>query len=325
MVPPRRSKGISPGASEPARAVPGRKEDRLFRSGAVSEISRPAVFQVLDPGVSATLQDLGRPGWRRFGVPRSGAMDDHAALWANRLLNNPPDAPVLELLLHGARLTVLQDSWITVTGADAEASVPMWRTVLVNQGDTIHFRRHRSGLWTYLAVEGGFDAPRLLGSASVFARGGLGRALAKGDRLLRSAAGEFQLKAGIAGRFVGSHERRDYESPPPLRVWRGPQWEEFNASDQDRFFSQAWTVTAQSDRVGYRLSGIRLTFVTTQMTSEPVRVGSIQIPESGLPIVIMRDGPTVGGYPKLGLIDPAALSWLAQCPPGQNIRFQPIH
>jgi biotin-dependent carboxylase-like uncharacterized protein len=282
------------------------------------------VFEVLDPGLGGTMQDQGRPGWRRFGVPMGGAMDDHAAGWANRLIENPPKAPVLELLLQGAKFAVLQNTWLAITGADVQTNVPVWRAVRVTAGEVIQLPHNHSGLWTYLAVEGGFDAPRLLGSASVYQRGMLGKPLARGDILRRGPGKGFQLPPGVAGRIVASGERRDYASPPPLRVWPGPQWSFFSQTDRDAFFAEEWSVMPQSDRVGYRLSRMALNPRSTQIISEPVRTGSLQVPEGGQPIVIMRDGPTVGGYPKLGMIDPADLSWLAQCRPGQKVRFQPI-
>ena len=118
------------------------------------------------------------------------------------------------------------------------------------------------------------------------------------------------------------HERRDYESPPPLRVWRAPQWDLFSEADREIFFAQEWAVSSQSDRVGYRLTGRPLKPSAPPILSEPVLVGSIQIPPDGQPIVTMRDGPTVGGYPKLGLVEAADVSWLAQCRPGVKVRFQ---
>ena len=284
----------------------------------------PALLQVLALGVGATFQDTGRFGWRRFGVPRSGPMDDHAAAWANRLLDNPSDAPVLELLLQGAKFAVLQDSWIAVTGADSDASLPMWRAVHVKANEVIQFPHARSGIWNYMAVEGGFQADQILGSASTCQRGGLGKRIALGDILCRRSSATFRLVANVAGRSVAWSERRDYSVPPPLHVWPGPQWDFFNASARESFFAQEWTVTSESDRVGYRLTGSALKAEPEQIISEPVRVGSIQVPASGQPIVIMRDGPTVGGYPKLGMIDPADLSWLAQCQPGTKVRFQTV-
>jgi biotin-dependent carboxylase-like uncharacterized protein len=282
------------------------------------------IFDLLSTGLGATLQDEGRPGWQRFGVPVGGAMDDHAARWANRLLDNSPKAPVMELLLQGARLQVLQPTWIAVTGADAQANVPAWRAVRVNRGEVIQFPQNQSGLWTYLAVEGGFDGVRLLGSASVYPRGCLGRSLTGGEVLRRAPGAPFQLPPGVAGRAAPWDECRNYDTPPPVRVWPGPQWDNFNETDRELFFTAEWRVTAQSDRVGYRLTGPPLKPHPAQIISEPVRVGSVQVPENGQPIVTLRDGPTVGGYAKLGMIDPADVSWLTQCRPGQKVRFRRI-
>jgi len=122
--------------------------------------------------------------------------------------------------------------------------------------------------------------------------------------------------------MVDWHEVRDYTAPPTLRVWRGPQWEFFSEADRGLFFAEGWTVSSQSDRVGYRLEGTPLKAAANQIISEPVLTGSIQIPSSGLPIVTMRDGPTVGGYPKLGILDSRDLSWLAQCRPGARVHFE---
>ena len=282
----------------------------------------PKVFEILEPGLGATLQDRGRPGWRRFGVPPGGAMDDHAARWANRLLDNSPDAPVVEFLLQGAKLRALAETWIAVTGADADASVPTWRAVRMNEAEVLQFPASRTGVWIYLAAEGGFESPRWLGSASVYARGRLGQPAASGSVLCRTSNTRFELPSGVAGRVVDWHERRNYDSPPPLRVWRAPQWDSFSETDRELFFAQEWAVSAQSDRVGYRLTGRPLKPSATQIFSEPVLVGSIQIPPDGQPIVTMRDGPTVGGYPKLGLVEAADVSWLSQCRLGVKVRFQ---
>jgi len=280
------------------------------------------IFEILEPGFGATLQDGGRVGWRRFGVPPSGAMDEHAAQWANRLLDNAPDVPVVEILLQGAKFKTLLETWVAVTGAEAQANVPTWRVVRMNEGDVLQFPKNHSGVWIYLAVPGGFEGERLLGSASVYARGQLGRTFVRGDLLCRASSARFELPRGVAGRAVDWHERRNYESPPPLRVWRGPQWDFFNETDREHFFAQEWTVSSQSDRVGYRLTGKPLKAPGAGMISEPMLPGSVQIPTNGQPIVTMCDGPTVGGYPKLGLVDPAGLSWLAQCRPGLKVRFQ---
>ncbi|MEW6161212.1 MAG: biotin-dependent carboxyltransferase family protein, partial [Verrucomicrobiota bacterium] len=230
-----------------------------------------AIFEVLDPGFGLTIQDGGRHGWRRFGVPPSGAMDDHAAAWANRLLDNPDDAPVLELPLQGVRLRVLNSAWIAVTGANACPNIPMWRAIHVQREDIIHFPRNTSGVWIYLAVAGGFEAERWLGSASVYPRGLLGRACASGARLSRRTGhGNFRLPDHVAGRIAAFAEQRHYDSPPAIRVWPGPQWDSFLPEERAKFFSQQWTVTARSDRVGYRLAGEAVHANPIEILSEPV-------------------------------------------------------
>lgn len=258
-------------------------------------------------------------------MPSSGAMDDHAAGWANRLLDNPAGAAVVELLLQGAKLEALCEAWMVISGAEVEANVPLWRPFRVQPGDRIELKRNCSGRWSYLAVEGGLGGFEFFGSRSVCVRGGIGSALANGDVLSKLGGKPFELPAGVAGRTIPSLERRDYNRPPRLKVWPAPQTDCFDREQRERFFATLWTVTPESDRVGYRLGGVPIGAPPGQLLSEPVRVGTVQVPENGLPIVTMRDGPTVGGYPKLGVLDSADVSWLAQCRPGQQIRFQPAH
>src|SRR5437763_951619 len=212
-------------------------------------------LEIDSPGLGMSIQDRGRIGWRRFGVPPSGCMDDHAALWANRLLENPAGAAVLELQFQGATLTLLHDAWVAITGADLGCNVPLWRAVHASEGDVIRFSQNRSGLWSYLAIEGGFDAESVFGSRSAYPRGQIGRTLRAADVLARTAQHSFELPAGVSGRTVPWSEHRDYSKPPPLRVWPGPQWDSFAARDRELFFTTDWRVTSQSDRAGYRLSG----------------------------------------------------------------------
>ncbi|HAV62454.1 MAG TPA: allophanate hydrolase [Verrucomicrobiales bacterium] len=279
-------------------------------------------FRVVRRGVGMSIQDAGRPGLARFGIPPSGVMDDHAAAWANRLLDNPPVAPVVEILMQGTHLEVLRTCWIAITGADARCNFPRWRIVRAHAGEGLVFPLLQKGLWTYVAVEGGFSTPCWLGSASVYPRGRIGRALGDGDVLHVGTEHQLSLPPPVAGRLVSNDEIRDYQHPPAIRLWRGPQWDLFPREDRSSFFQQTWSVSAQSDRVGYRLEGGHLSSEVKQIISEPVLVGSVQVPPGGQPIVTMRDGPTVGGYPKIGLVDPADLSWLAQCRPGVPFQFR---
>jgi biotin-dependent carboxylase-like uncharacterized protein len=280
------------------------------------------IAKVLHAGMGGSVQDRGRVGWRKFGVPTGGVMDDHAAEWANRLLDNPPGTPVVEVLLQGARLSFVQDAWIAVTGAETTASVPTWRAVRVRGGERLEFAHNGPGVWSYIAVEGGWSAPLTMGSASADTRAGFGMIL-RPDLLLRRRPGRsFYLPEGVASRAVPPLERRNYQAPPLLRVWPAPQSADIPSAARDAFFAQNWTVSTQSDRVGYRLLGAALSCSSSLLLSEPVRVGTIQLPDNGLPIVTLRDGPTIGGYLKLGVLQDTDISWLTQCRPGQTVRFR---
>ena len=283
-----------------------------------------AVLRVLETGFGASIQDLGRPGWRRFGVPPGGCMDSHAADCANRLLDNERSAAVIEVLLGGFRFEMLQPAWIAITGAAAKGPVSPWRAYHAEAGEEISLRQGAAGVWIYLAVESGFSAPHYFGSGSYYARGGIGMKVEKNSALERASAHCLRLPPGVAGRATSWANQRDFAHPPPLRVLPGPQWNSFSPADRDLFFNHDWTVRPESDRVGYRLAGPALEAKPPEIFSEAVRVGSIQVPEGGQPIVTMRDGPTVGGYPKIAVVHDEDLPWLVQCRPGRTIHFTRI-
>ncbi len=278
-------------------------------------------LRILGAGVGIGLQDLGRPGYGRFGVPPGGAMDPAAAAAANRLVDNPGSAAVLELCLQGQRFMALADGWIAVAGSSAPSGRRPDSAFRVRSGEVLEFPPGPAGVWTCLALPGGFAGDPVLGSRSANPRAGIGRAGTAGDELGVAAAEPVPLPSAVAGRTLGPGP--DGRGPEvPFRVWRGPQWDSFSAAVRDRFFRDEWTVSGQCDRVGYRLQGGALRAEPEQIVSEPVLPGSIQVPAGGQPIVTMPDGPTIGGYPKLGLVDPSELPRLAQCRPGRRIRFR---
>ena len=280
------------------------------------------ICRIESAAMRTSIQDHGRAGWARYGVPASGAMDNHAAEWANRLLENPLNAPVLEILGSGARLRFFCDTWIAVTGAKLKC--PMWRAVHAESGKLVEIGELETGLWSYVGVKGGFESALRLGSASAYPRAGFGQVFRAGD-ILRASKAEFALPRGVSTRVAPWTEQRDYSRPPKLRVWPGPQWSLFSEEQRNRFFTQTWTVSPQSDRAGYRLSGEPLAHAIGELISEPVIPGTVQVPENGEPIVTMRDGPTVGGYAKLGVVDERDIAWLAQVRPGRDVRFQLVN
>lgn len=274
------------------------------------------VLEVLASGAHASLQDAGRRGWRRFGVPPGGALDAQARRLVNRLLGNPADAPVLELLPAGARLRVLRPAAFALGGADGGA-LPCWRVLELRTGDEITWPRPGDGVWSCLGVGGGFVASRWWGSVSPLPASGAGRLLRAGDVL---KAGLVPAPAAVAGRWLARDAWPDETTPPRLRVWPGPQWEAFPAAEREKFFASAWRVSARRSRAGYRLEGPALA-APAGIVSEPVLVGTIQVPPGGQPIVILNDGPTVGGYAKLGLVAPDDLPRLVQTPAGGTVHF----
>lgn len=279
-----------------------------------------AMIEIISTGVGLSVQDYGRPGWRRFGVPQGGVMDRSSAATANRLLGNRADAPVLEVLMQGAKLRVLEDTWIAIAGADLGCAIAPWTACLVSAGTVLEFPMNRSGLWAYVAVPGGFDADRWFGSASFDSRNGLGRPLARGVQLSAvTSAATFGYER-VGRRVLAAELQRDFSRPMEFELLPGPQYDLFSSEARAQLVSAEWTVSARSDRTGFRLEGPLLA-VPESILSEPVLPGSFQIPGNGQPIITMVDGPTVGGYAKIAILREADIDWLAQCRAGTKIGF----
>lgn len=294
------------------------------RSGTPERAVSEGVLEVMSPGVGLTVQDGGRPRLGGYGIPPGGAMDPVAARWANRLVDNPEDLPVLELCLQGQRFRAKRDVWLALTGASGGilGRCSGWSAFRVRAGEMLEFGPGPSGVWSYLAVPGGWGVERHLGSASSLAKAGLGPRWVPGLCLDVAGGTHPEIPGFTAGRRVQASEIPVMEGIPRIRVWPGPQWDSFLVEDRERFVREPWTVTPQSDRSGYRLAGLALHPDPPDLLSEPVLPGSIQVPASGQPVVTMPDGPTVGGYPKIAIVDPADLRAVAQCRPGRSVRFE---
>lgn len=279
------------------------------------------VFEVIQTGGSLSVQDQGRSGWKKFGVPPGGVMDDESPALLNQLLGNDPVAPVLESLLGGFRLRTFQEVWAAVATFEGDASIESWRAVRLRSGVELKVSPLRRGVWSYVAIAGGFDSARMLDSVSPLPYSGLWCRVLPGTRLTCSRLSSFELRPGVAGRFISVGARI---SPGPFArfsIWPGPQFRQFKPSQIEQFVEQEFVVTPDCNRVGYRLRGVPIRHEISEMISEPTLVGSIQIPANGQPIVTMRDGPTVGGYPKIGLLDPSDLASFSQCRPGTRVKF----
>ena len=294
------------------------------RTRRVPPPARP-VLEVLDGGLMTTVQDLGRRGWRRLGVPASGALDAGALRAANAAVGNPPVAAGLELTFPGPRLRVVVETEIAVAGADLAATlngaeIAHATVVRVRPGDRLAFERPRSGQWMYLAVAGGIDVPVVLGSRSTFARGGLGGVaggpLRGGDVL---GAGDARPVRRISGVAVG------HPGGGAFRVVLGPQAEAFTPGAHAGLLGQPFDVTVQRDRSGVRLRGGPLEHRdTADILSDGILPGAIQVPADGGPLVILADGPTTGGYAKIASVISVDHDRLAQLRPGDAIRFEAV-
>lgn len=278
----------------------------------------------------ATVQDLGRDGHRSSGIPPSGVADRDAALTLNALLQNEPNAAMLEWAVAGGTLRF--DSAVTVAlgGADVDASiggVPVrpYSTVHVRPSEEMRVERLLHGRFLYIAVRGGIDVPVLLGSRSTLVSAGLGghegRRLRRGDVL---RIGQQLRDESPDSTNTGSaiHESLHDRGAIVIPVIRGPQAGLFDDRAWDIFLGTRYTVSHASDRAGYRLDGPILSHSgDAALPSEPTCVGAIQVPDGGTPIVLMNDGPTVGGYPKIAVIRSSAISSFAQRAPGETVRF----
>ena len=291
------------------------------------------MLEVLEASGIATVQDGGRTGWRCFGVPSSGPMDFFAFQAANMLAGNSPDTAAFEFGGGDLVLRPAYDCVIAVAGAGYQFSASIWdfstwSSCFVRGGGTISLRRMGSGMWSYLAITGGFEVQPVLGSRSTYLRGhfgGLdGRLLQAGD-VLRIGKAKAHLME-LAARSQAEGSRPVYTESPTVEVILGPQAEYFAPDSVDTFLSNPYKVSLSSDRMGYRLAGPRLNLRDgAELLSEGLAAGAIQVPADGQPIVMMSDCATAGGYLKIATVIAADLPLLAQCRPGMDeVRFSLI-
>ncbi len=279
-------------------------------------------------GLLTTVQDRGRYGYQRFGMPVSGAMDVFSLELANLLVGNDPGDACLEATISGPELEFTGSTWIAITGADMDPQIngqgiPMNTAVDVRPGDRLGFRGLRSGCRAYIAFAGGIAVPPVMGSRSTYLRAGIGgfqgRALMSGDELpLGEPVGRPRLKRIPEGMVP------EYKHEQTIRIISGPEAHYFEIAGLRSFLSTEYTVTAQSDRMGYRLSGdpIRHKEGMTNIISAGISLGTVQVPGDGQPIILMADRQTSGGYARIANVITVDLTLLAQMRPGDEVRVQ---
>ena len=286
-----------------------------------------AALKVITPGPATTVQDRGRFGFLDMGVPVCGTLDGFSARIANRLVGNTLDCALLEATLVGPCLEALAALDIAVTGARSDLTIngkrePGWTSIRVWPGDRIEVGAADNGCRSYLAVTGGIDVPLVMGSRSTYLGGKLGgmqgRVLQSGD----------VLPCGV-GRLLGRTRALPWYplhcEETWLRVVPGPQ-DDFFTSASKVLSESAYGVTAQANRMGYRLEGaplVRDPGAPASVVSEPIVPGSIQVPADGQPIILLTE-QTLGGYAKIATVISADLFKVAQARPGDTFRFIPV-
>jgi len=294
-------------------------------------VDAPQSVQVEAARGLVTIQDGGRWGAQRIGVSVGGAMDARAALLANVLAGNGRGTALIEIGWEAAlTLSFPQGAGLVLAGVGMEATlqtgrVPLWSPHRLEPGSLLHCRV-TEGRFGYLACAGGLVVPPVFGGLGTDLRSGWGgfegRTLRAGDRLtLGGEGGERPLRP----RSLAPGLRPPYRVDPTLRILKGSHWGHFPEDHLRVFLTHPYAVTALSDRMGYRLSGVPVApDPALEVDSEPVTAGSIQIPPDGQPIVLMADRPTVGGYPRIGEVISSDLPLLAQLRPGDPVQFRVV-
>ncbi|MGH8657880.1 MAG: biotin-dependent carboxyltransferase family protein [Gammaproteobacteria bacterium] len=280
------------------------------------------MIAVIRAGLLTTVQDLGRRGYRQLGVGQGGALDPLALTVGNRLVGNEANTAALEITVGSVvRLSFYRSASIALTGADVSADLDGervwhgWRTP-AREGQILTLAAPRSGMRAYLAIAGGIDVPPVLGSRSTDLNAGFGglagRALQDGD----------SLPLGSATPPTGRQGLKLPEWDPFVRAMPGPEYDGFKREAQQALWQTEWKVSAQSNRMGYRLLGPALTYANPgELLSHAVLPGTVQVPPNGQPIVLLADAQTTGGYPRIATVIEADLWKLAQVRLGATFRL----
>lgn len=304
--------------------------------------------EVLKPGMLTTVQDLGRSGYQKYGVIKSGAMDTVALRIANMLVGNKEHEAALEMTLFGASLLFQQDALISLTGGDMSPtingkSVHTYRSIYVQEGSILKIGQAKRGCRVYLAIAGGIKVSEVMHSYSTYLRAGIGgyggRALQKNDIIYLKKMNNYneeiwkrvRQESKVKGRFqesswtVHPELKSELTADASLRVFVGNEYDWFTDASKHILFSKSFSISTESDRMGYRLEGEPLELSNRkELLSAAVTFGTVQVPADGMPIILMADRQTTGGYAKIAQIASVDLQVAAQLKPGDSITFKKI-
>lgn len=292
---------------------------------------------IIKPGFQTTIQDLGRIGFKRSGVPESGCMDRFSARIANILCGNNEQDAVLEMVLHGVELLTLIPLMAVFSGGGAQPTInsqpiPLNRPVYIPVNSTILTLPASNGMRLYLAIAGGFNKPIVLNSRSTYLPAGAGTELIVGNVLEAGIASD--LSKNICNKIINnrysisiakwglSSNSISYQTDS-IKITKGLEWNKFTPEAQKDLITNSFCILPQSNRMGYRLKGKALTMVEKfEMISTAVARGTIQVTPDGNPLILMADAQTTGGYPRIGQVTETDMDILAQKRPGESIYFE---
>jgi len=293
-------------------------------------------IQIIKTGIFSSVQDQGRRGMQRYGIPVAGCMDRHAAAIANLMCGNSIGDAVLEFTYHGAMLLFHTEHLVCFTGGGSRVfgdgrALPFDRAMLIPAGTSVELGYADIGCRTYMAVGGGINIAEVLGSRSMYR--GIGperleprQELATGTPSSRSESMRRQINgSGLTVARWGSIELLEHFTSDLIRVTRGPDWHMFTPASRHSFLNSQYKLSNTSDRMGSLLEGECLSLASREeMISTSVCTGTVQVIPDGSPLVLMADAQTIGGYPRIGQVIESDLGLLAQKRPGDTIRFREV-
>jgi len=304
------------------------------------EMSLESCLEIIKPGVISLLQDYGRYGMQHYGITNSGPMDEHAYLWANKILGNHFNAPQIEVCMGGFEARFSKPTVIAICGANLlptlnRSPIKTWQTHTVKEGDVIRFSGAKHGLYAYLAILSGFKVEPQLSSCSTVMREQLGGLHKNGEKLKAGDLLPYQAQSNKRERNIAPYVVIVPEECIPryadsINLRFVPNLSE-NGCDQttinafiQQSIHQGCRVSNDINRMGYRLQGVSLSDPNQNIISQGISTGFIQLPKDGQPIVLMKDRQTIGGYPLLGCVAHLDLALLSQSKPGVKVSFTPV-
>lgn len=280
------------------------------------------MVEVIKPGLNTTVQDLGRFQGLGNGIPCSGAMDKQSLRFGQSLLNNPHTEAALEFCMIGPVLKFHNDCNISITGVDLKPvingePVPVNKTLSVKSGAVLRFLGSNTpGVYGYICFKGKLDVPLVLGSKSTYCYASIGgfkgRSLRAGDL----------LNIGESIEFKSKEKPSLIKNQPEIRILAGPEFDDFPKKDLEQFVNSVLTISKESNRMGAKIDNVKLSGTDSgNIISSGTIPGTIQVPASGVPIVLLADSPCTGGYPRIGVVHSDDLDQFCQIKPGSTFTF----